>query len=181
MEQSERLLFDAAFVSIMESMPEPQRPQLAARWKALGIDLNKMLPGYPFAVWCKAIEEAASLLEGTREERMRKLGHGLVDRFSQSFMGRALAPLARLHGVRRSLERSPMTFRQTNNYMQAKVERVEPHHVKIRVNEVSPIPDLLAGSIEAMVLFTGGHRPQVQFEQGAVDTLYEVRWEDAAS
>ncbi len=74
-----------------------------------------------------------------------------------------------------------MTFRQTNNSMQARVELVEPHHVKIRVNEVSPIPDLLAGSIEAMVLFTGGFEPRVQFEQGAVDTLYEVRWADAAS
>jgi len=32
------------------------------------------------------------------------------------------------------------------------------------------------GSIEAMVLFTGGHQPEVHFEQGAVDTMYEVRW-----
>lgn len=41
---------NAAFVSIMESMPEAVRPQLTARWKALGVDMNRLLPGYPFAL-----------------------------------------------------------------------------------------------------------------------------------
>lgn len=176
MQQPERLLFDTAFVSVMKSMPDAVRPQLAERWKALGVDLNKMLPGYAFELWCKCIDEAASFLEGTRSARLRQLGRSLVSGFSESFMGRAIAPLARIHGTQRSLERSPTLFSQTNNYMQAKVELNEPKHVKIRVNEVSPIPDLLAGSIEEMVLFTGGKEPKVVFEQGAMDTVYDVRW-----
>jgi uncharacterized protein (TIGR02265 family) len=176
MQQPERLLFDTAFVSIMKSMPDNARLLLTARWKALGVDLSKMLPGYPFELWCRCIEEAATFLQGTRAERHRQLGRSLVSNFSESFMGRAIAPLARLHGTQRSLERAPTLFSQTNNYMQAKVELNEPKHVKIRVNEVSPIPDLLAGSIEEMVLFTGGQEPKVVFEQGAMDTVYDVRW-----
>lgn len=176
MQQPERLLFDTAFVSVMKSMPDAVRPQLTERWKALGVDMNKMLPGYPFALWCRCIDEAASFLEGTRSERIRQLGRSLVSGFSESFMGRAIAPLARMHGTQRSLERAPTLFRQTNNYMQPKVELAEPRHVKIRVNEVSPIPDLLAGAIEEVIVFTGGKKPQVVFEQGTVDTVYDVRW-----
>ena len=130
----------------------------------------------PFELWCRCIEEAASFLEGTRSERIRQMGRSLVTGFSESFMGRAIAPLARMHGPQRSLERAPTLFRQTNNYMQPKVDLAEPRHVQIRVNEVSPIPDLLAGAIEAVILFTGGKEPKVVFEQGTIDTLYDVRW-----
>lgn len=174
---SERIIFEVSFRSLFDSLPDALQPQVARTWKSLGVDVERLLPGYPIETWWKAVEAAASFLDGPPPERLRRLGRGLTDRFSQSLLGKATAPLARLMGPRRSLLRSPITFRSGNNYLQTTVELDEPQRVRLRVNDVSPVSDLLAGSIEGMVTFTGGVRPQVEVERSATSTAYDVRWE----
>ncbi|MDP1829533.1 MAG: DUF2378 family protein [Archangium sp.] len=174
---SERLIFEVSFRSLFDSLPQPEQTRVATAWKALGVDVTRLLPGYPAETWWRAVEKAAEGLAGTPEQRLRHLGRGLTDGFSRTLLGRATAPLARLTGTRRTLVRSPITFRSGNNYLQTVVEVEEPLRVRLRVNEVSPITDLLAGSIEGVVVFSGGFRPQVEVVRGETDTIYDVRWE----
>ncbi len=178
---SERIIFQTSFTQLLEAVPEPLQPQVASGWKALGVDIDRPLPGYPVETWWRAVELAANALEGAPAERLRRLGRGLTDRFSLSLLGRAVGPLARLTGTRRSLLRSPITFRSGNNYLQTVIEVDEPQRVKLRVNDASPIPELLAGSIEGLVTYTGGLRPRVDIERGVVDTAFDIRWETKKS
>jgi uncharacterized protein (TIGR02265 family) len=173
----ERIIFELSFKSLFNSLPEALQPEVARRWKTLGVDLDKLLPGYPVQTWWQAVQLVAGLLEGSPSERLRSLGRTLTEGFTQSRMGRATAPLARLMGTRRTLLRSPITFRSGNNYLQSVIELADDQRVKLRVNDVSPIADLLAGSIEALVTFTGGFHPEVEITVGADETAYDIRWE----
>jgi uncharacterized protein (TIGR02265 family) len=179
-QQQERLVFEVSFKSVYDWIPEAGKPTVEREWRELGIDVKRLLPGYPVEKWWRAVEAATTVLEGTRRERLRQVGRGLAERFSQTFMGRALAPLARLTGPRRSLVRSPITFRSGNNFVTSLVEVNEEFNVRLRVNDISPICEMFAGSIEGLVLFTGGHAPEVEFVHDGTDTLYTVRWSAAA-
>jgi uncharacterized protein (TIGR02265 family) len=178
---TERLVFEGSVRALFETLPAGAQPGVAAAWKALGIDVGRLLPGYPVALWWRAVEHASAALEaGTREERLRRLGRGLTERFSLSAIGRATAPLARLMGPRRSLVRSGITFRTGNNYLETTIELDQPLHVRLRVNEVSAVAELFAGSIEALVTFSGGVNPVVTIEAGATETVFDVRWAAAS-
>lgn len=173
---SERLVFDTSVRSLFEAVPETAQASVAAEWKALGIDIHKLVPGYDVSLWWKAVECAARFFEGTPKDRLRNLGRGLTQRFTHSAIGRAAGPLGRLTGPQRSLRRAGNTFRSGNNYLRVDVEVDEPGHMRLRINEASPVGELLAGSIEEMVLYTGGLDPEVDLELRGDHTLYDVRW-----
>ncbi len=178
---TERLVFEGSVRALFETLPLAAQPGVAAAWKALGIDMAKLLPGYPVEVWWRAVEHAATVLDtGSRDERLRRLGRGLTERFAQSVIGRATAPLARLMGARRSLVRSGITFRTGNNYLDTVIDLEEPSHVRLRVNEVSSVSELFAGSIESLVTFSGGFRPVVTIERLQAETIFDVRWSESA-
>lgn len=164
-----------SFQSILDWLPPDLRPTLEREWQALGIDTRRMLPGYPVAVWWRAVEATTALLEGSRRERLRDLGRGLAEHYARSVMGRALAPFARLIGTRRTLMRSAV-FRSANNFVETVVEHDVPGELRLRVNDVSPISDMFAGSLEGLVTFTGGRDPQVEYIEGTTETVYTVRW-----
>jgi uncharacterized protein (TIGR02265 family) len=172
----ERLVFEVSFKSVFDWLDEAHRPAVEAEWKAIGVDVKRLLPAYPVASWWRAIEIVASKLEGSRRERLRQIGRGLAEGYSKTFIGKAVLPLARLIGTRRSLLRSPINFRSGNNFVNVTIELDEPFHMKLRVNDVSPITDMFAGSIEGLVTVTGGSAPQVDFVVQGTDTVYDVRW-----
>lgn len=173
---AERLVFEVSFRSVFDWLDEAHRPAVEAEWKAIGVDLKRLLPAYPVATWWRAVEIAASKLEGSRRERLRQVGRGLAEGFSRTFIGKAVLPLARLIGPRRTLRRAPINFRSGNNFIDAVIDLDEPFHIRLRVNDVSAISEMFAGSIEGMVLVTGGSNPQVEFIEQGTDTIYDVRW-----
>jgi uncharacterized protein (TIGR02265 family) len=172
----ERLVFEVSFRSVLEWLAPEHQPAVEAEWRAIGVDLKKSLPAYPVATWWRAIEIVASKLEGSRRDRLRQIGRGLAEGYSKTFIGKAVLPLARLIGTRRSLLRAPINFRAGNNFVDVVIELDEPFHMKLRVNDVNSITDMFAGSLEGLVTVTGGSNPQVEFVQQGTDTIYDVRW-----
>lgn len=172
----QRIIFDASFRSLVEALDPADREMVVNRWRELGIDTARPLPGYPAEKWVKALEVAVERLDGSPSERLRSLGRGMTRVWSESLIGRATAPLARLTGTRRTLLRSPITFRSGNNFLQVTIERDEPNEVQLRTNDSGPGAELLAGSIEELVLFTGGRSPQVTLQSMDGETRYVVRW-----
>jgi uncharacterized protein (TIGR02265 family) len=172
----ERLVFEVSFRSVFDWLAPEHQPAVEAEWKAIGVDQRKLLPAYPVASWWKAIEIVASKFEGSRRDRLRKIGRGLAEGYGNTFIGKAVLPLARLIGPRRTLLRAGINFRAGNNFVEATIDLDEPFHIKIRVNDVSTISEMFAGSIEGMVTITGGSNPQVEFIEQGSDTIYDVRW-----
>lgn len=175
--KEERLIFDSSVRQLFDSLPQAVSSIVAGEWQALGLEIDRLLPGYPVDVWWAAIDSAAAHFEGDRTARLRLLGRGLTQRFSHSVLGKAVGPLGRLTGTRRALLRSPITFRSGNNYLTTVVEIDEPQRVRLRINEASPVAELLAGSIEEMVTYTGGKQVQVVVTIEAKETLYDVSWQ----
>jgi uncharacterized protein (TIGR02265 family) len=171
-----RLIFEPTVRQLFESLTPGVAASVALEWRELGIDLAGLLPSYPVEQWWLAVARAAAHLEGDSTERLRQLGRGLTVRFTQSFLGKAAGPLGRLIGPRRSLQRSQVSFRAGNNYLLTEVVLDEPKHVRLRTNEATPVAELLAGSIEEMVMYTGGRQVQVSVTLEPAHTIYDIRW-----
>lgn len=174
---SERIVFDRSVREVLAAVPEARRAEVAAEWKLLGIDVERLLPGYSLDVWKSAVERAAARLEGAPREQLRALGRGLTRNFTESAFGRAVAAFGRLSGPLRTLRRAPSLFRAGNNYLETTLELEAQGHVRLRVNEVSSIGEMLAGSIEELVTYTGGKNPRVALSQAASHSLYDVTWD----
>jgi uncharacterized protein (TIGR02265 family) len=172
----ERLVFQIAVKSLFDSLAKTAQPAVAAQWKALGIDIDRLLPAYPLETWWKAIEVAAAQGTGEPVARLRSLGLRLVERYADSLMGRATLPLVRVLGPKRSLLRSQTTFRSGNNYLEVESEVLEPCCVRLTVNENSINSQLIAGSFEGLVRYAGAKDPEVTLRLEPNRTVYEVRW-----
>lgn len=174
----ERLVFQVAVKSMFDSLARPAQPGVAAQWKALGIDVDRLLPAYPLETWWKAIEVAAAQGTGDRTARLRSLGRGLVESYADSFLGRAIVPLLRVLGPKRSLLRSQTSFRPGNNYLRLQCEVLGERCVRLTTNENSINSELVAGSLEGMVVYSGGASPNVSLRLEPGKSVYEVRWAD---
>ncbi|MFZ5441424.1 MAG: DUF2378 family protein [Myxococcota bacterium] len=174
---TERIVFDRSAREIIAAVPEAQRAAVIAEWKRLGIDLDRLLPGYPLPVWYPAVQRAAACFDGSPREQLRTLGRGLTRSFTESTFGKAVAAFGRLAGPLRTLRRAPSLFRSGNNYLETTLEHEAAGDVRLRVNEVSPIGELLAGSIEELVTYTGGRNPRVELTQGTESSVYGVKWD----
>jgi len=171
-----RLMLAHSVTQLFESLSPEVAALVAVEWRDLGIDVAALLPSYPIEQWREAVVCAAAHLDGDPAARLRELGRGLFVRFTQSFLGKAAGPLGRLIGTRRSLLSSSSTFGSGNNYLTTEVELDEPTHVRLRANEVMPLAELLAGSIEGLVTYTGGKQAEVGVTLESAHTLYDIRW-----
>src|SRR5258706_9528544 len=107
----EKLVFENAIEGLfVRGLGNKVTPGLRAELVTLGIDLSKKLPpAVSREAWYKALAAAARhcfpSLE--REAALRAVGVVLMKGVEETFFGRAMAPMVRLLGTRRLLERVP--------------------------------------------------------------------------
>jgi uncharacterized protein (TIGR02265 family) len=76
---------------------------------------------------------------------LRELGEAQVDAFARTRVGRAAFSFMRMVGVRRSIGQLTRSWRNANNFVQARSREVAPNTFEVWVNEVGRQPESIQG------------------------------------
>ena len=156
-------------------------PELKAQFAALGFDLARPDPAYPYEAWVKALElTLRELYPGESEERATYLlGRALFDSYGTTMIGRALMQMLKVLGPRRALHRMARNLRTTNNYSDTRLTEHGDRHAELWINKAR-FPEYFRGLISEGLEFTGAREVQVTVKaRGAPpdeSIVFEVRW-----
>ncbi|MEW5739795.1 MAG: DUF2378 family protein [Myxococcota bacterium] len=125
-------------------------PEVAALLREEGIDVDKVLPGYPVKQVVKACHRILPVVFPTLKERdaMAELGALSTRGYNQTLLGKAAIGFLKLIGTRRALENLNKTLRAGNNYLVTQFTALDANKAKIRLSDASGIPDFYRGLFE---------------------------------
>jgi uncharacterized protein (TIGR02265 family) len=127
---------------VVRGLPGGASPELKAKLRAVGVDLDKpLLPAYPRETWARCIALCAEAMYPgePRESAWQRLGERMIDGYQETFIGRAMFATLKLLGPRRMLSRTQRTFRSANNYTEVRLNEVGPTQVDVWINEVDDV------------------------------------------
>ena len=159
-------------------------PSIEAHLREVGLDLSKPLdPAYPFRIFDDALEIVATQGMPHLEKRaaLRRIGEMQVDSFTQTFLGKATFQFLKLLSRERFLQRMTKSWRQANNFVEARLETQPDGSITVRINDVGRFPEVIEGVLDAGFK-AAGHATTI--ETGARDGLsceYRVRFPPPAS
>jgi uncharacterized protein (TIGR02265 family) len=145
-----------------------------------GLILSKLEPAYPLVVWKRCLAATVSVLypQLAPDQAYRQLGELFMSGFLETFVGRAMLPLLRLLGPRRSLERLTRSLRSGNNFSQTRVEFAEPNRGSVWLNDDFGHPSFVIGIMERGLHLTGTPSFRLKLlSQAETGALFEFRFE----
>nr|WP_228530592.1 MULTISPECIES: DUF2378 family protein [Myxococcaceae] len=179
----EQLIFPQTVEGLfVRGLASKMSPELKGRLREEGLDLERPLAaGYPaerFARWVRIASEV--LYPGLPEEQaLRRVGRHFFSGYMDTLMGKALAPLMRVLGPRRTLERMERNFRSGSNYIAVRTEAAGPTEMVLHFNDVHRIPGYFAGVIEQGAEVTGAKGTIVEvLPAPAPGCALRVRWRE---
>ncbi|WP_163997855.1 DUF2378 family protein [Pyxidicoccus caerfyrddinensis] len=183
---NERVIFGNTVDSLYRrTLDADLAPELRARLKALGMDLDApLLAAYPHPVWVRCLDEVGRTLHPDLplDEARRRLARRMIEGYAQTLMGAAVLAMARVLGPMRSLSRMTHNFRSGNNFTETRLTVVGPASADLWFNE----PEVTEGFVEG-VLEEGLHRIGVQGltlardRHGPESCTYRVQWDDSSA
>jgi uncharacterized protein (TIGR02265 family) len=165
---------------LRDAFGDKMTPALQLKIKAVGIDLSKPLdPAYPLAIVEDAIElvahEAFPALP--RPQALVKLGRLQIEAFSRTLIGRATIPVFKVlvRDDLRSLKWIARGFRQANNYVETRVERVGEGHYRLWFNDAGRLPEVIQGILEGGSAMVGSGFEVRIAERKGLECWFEVK------
>jgi uncharacterized protein (TIGR02265 family) len=152
-------------------------PPVAAQLKELGIDLAGKPREVPHLQWKEALVIAASLFEGTDDQRFRQIGQSVLRHYEETVMGRAVVAVMRILGPTRIFHRVNQTLRSANNYIVAEFTPAGERAWDGIVNECNGNPHYIAGVLEQGLIISGAKEVDVavrNFDGHAA--MFSIRW-----
>ncbi|OJH34801.1 DUF2378 family protein [Cystobacter ferrugineus] len=125
----------------------------------VGVDLSRpLLPAYSSETWARALRIAAadSFPGQPPEVSWCRLGQEVINGLVHTLVGNAMVSVASLLGPLRFLRRLNPTLRNTDNYVESRVEELGPTSCEVWINEVMEQPAYHQGMLEALVALAGG-------------------------
>ncbi len=178
---AEKLVFETSLDGLFHrALAGKVTPALRVELKALGIDVGrKMPPAVSRETWYRALDASARHCFPDLDLRaaLRELGVALMKGVEETFFGRSMAPVVRMLGPRRLLERVPKNMRSSNNFAVGSVVQLEPRVVQLDVTDVGDAPEVMQGSLEEIVRWAGAATVDVSFTfESPPSARYTVRW-----
>lgn len=179
---SQQLWFSQVIEGIfIKGLGDRLTPELRAELQALGIDLNRLGPGYPVPVVQQALRATHRHIypELSEADAFRELGISSVRGYLDTFVGKAVLGVVKLIGVKRSLMRLHLTLSGGNNYLQSTPAVIGPTCIEITLNDVSDMPTFWEG-----VLFGGAqvaHAKNLRMTmvpRDAPSCAFRVEWDE---
>lgn len=173
----EHLVFTNAFEALARVVRERQ-PGLAEALLAMGVDLDRLQPAYPRAVWRQATLHIGRSLfpELAPQIADYRLGRCFMEAYGQTVLGRALFSMLKVIGPARVFPRVAASFRTANNYTEAKVTQHAPNDFELWLNEIDA-PYINQGIMQVALEVTGAKRCSVDVvRRDAEGTTYRCRW-----
>jgi len=161
-------------------LQEKVTPSLRAELKALGIDLGKKLPpAVTRETWYRALGLCAGACFPSlqRGAALRELGVVLMKGVEETLFGRTMAPVVRMLGPRRLLERVPKNMKSSNNFAEGTVTHLGERELQLDVNDVGDAPEVMQGSLEEIARWAGAKTVEVAFTFDRPPAArFTVRW-----
>jgi len=156
----------------------PPEPAFHADLKAVGVDVEKLLPQYPLTVWLEAVAVARRhFFPGhTVQQADWQLGRLFTQGFLNTMVGRALGVMLPMLGPARQLDRVERNFALARPDVRITVQVVGESERLLLFKDVAPMADFSGGVIEA-----GQERAQARAEvtvedRQATSYVLRVRW-----
>lgn len=178
---ADKLVFDASIEGLyVRALAGRITPELKAELRTLGLDLGKKLPpAIDRDLWYRCIDVTAKHLFPDRplDAAHREMGKRLIEGLEHTLLGKALAPVVRMLGVKRVLRRVPHNMKTANNFATAKLTELDEHSVAFDVDDIGTAPGLMTGSLEGVVLWAGGRTVEVDARVTTPPAArFVVRW-----
>ncbi|MEW5741358.1 MAG: DUF2378 family protein [Myxococcota bacterium] len=179
---SEKLWFQQSIEGLfVRGVGELMTPALRDQLRALGLELDRLQPGYPADLVSKSIRVTAAELFPTlpEPEALREIGALFMRGYTETLIGRAMVQLMRVLGPRRTLERMQRNFRTGANYIETRFRSLGPGRVELWFNDVSGIPDFYAGVMTAGGRQTGARNVRVACSPATdASCTFLVEWDE---
>jgi uncharacterized protein (TIGR02265 family) len=156
----------------------PPEPSFHADLKAVGVDVERLLPRYPIKVWLDAIAVARRhFFPGhTQQQADWQLGRLFTQGFLDTLIGRAVGAVLPMLGPARMLERSQRNISVGRPDIRVTIQVVGETERCLLFEDAEPLPDFGAGCTEAG-LERGRAKAQVTVEdRQATSYVLRVRW-----
>lgn len=174
----EKLIFAQTFEGLLRSLGGKVTPQLTEGLRLRGLNLSAaLLPAYPLSVWVEVLSFVATQQPGMGlDEAVAAVGREFMDGYAQTLVGRAMVPMMRLIGPRRTLERVTRQFRTGNNFSETRLNQVSPTEFTLWVNEVQ-LTGWYIGILSRGLELAGGREVKVELlSREAGSGTFRVRW-----
>ncbi|MDP3231653.1 MAG: DUF2378 family protein [Myxococcales bacterium] len=167
------VVFGNSVESLVRVLGPALDEKVRQKFLALGIDLFKPNPAYPYELWVEALQLAMDLLWPgvARDVATWRMGRAIFESYGQTVMGKALMALVKVLGPKRALDRMSRNLRTTNNYSETRLTEVGPNRYELWVNRVA-FPHYFRGLLEAGLEFGGA--TEVKVEVGSVSATEGV-------
>jgi len=125
-------------------------PDIASALREEGINVDKLLPGYPVAQVVKACRRVTPLLwpQLSEADALAQLGALSTRGYNETLIGKAALALLKLLGIRRALEKLNGTLSAGNNYLKTSFAALSANSAKLTLSDASGIPDFYRGLFE---------------------------------
>lgn len=196
MSPAEPVVFSATVDGIQRAFGARISPELRAQVRSLGLDLDARQVAWPVDTFLPAFLALAEGLipgdEASRPERLRQFGREVTDAYAHTAIGMATFTMARVIGVRRSLQRAGRNIRTTGNYLDAEALLVDTTEVQLVTRVLPEFQRFVQPAWRVMELYRVGviegflgqlqaKEPRVDVlarEGSGVETTYRVTWKD---
>lgn len=174
----EKLVYKPVFEAFFDGLGDRATPAFRDELKALGLSREKLLPGYPYDTWEKAVLAGAKLFADLAQEHAigevgRRMCLATID---ASPVGKTLLPLLKLMGVVRALKRV-YSKSTSENYNVVTFGPETPKSLVMHMSYVGRIPDMARGSILGMGQAMGIPLRAKTIEFTAPKATYLIEWD----
>ena len=130
---TERIVFGSSVEGQLRALGPEISPEVKSQLINLGVNPDKILPGYSVPVYAKLIDFVGAQrfpeLEGT--ERDRALGREFIIGFGNTLVGKATLAMGKVLGPMRATLRLTRTMRSVNNYSVSEAIPINSNSVNV--------------------------------------------------
>jgi uncharacterized protein (TIGR02265 family) len=176
---SERLVFKPAVQALLiNGLADCMTPEVRGQLHALGFDFDKLLPGYPYPLWERAIDLVTTTLfpDLERPEAQSELGRRLAIASAEANpVSKRLLPLMRLMGVSRAVKRA-LSHTTEVNFNVVSFSDESAGSLTVHMSDVGAIPHFARGSIIGLGELLGTPLRAQLLRFDAPQATYVVEW-----
>ncbi|MBF5042567.1 DUF2378 family protein [Aggregicoccus sp. 17bor-14] len=165
------------FEGLFEHVLQPDGAFREALRRA-GYDAADPRESYPLGVWREALRVARAHAHPqlTEAQAYRELGRQVIQGLSHTLVGRVFALAAPMLGPARCVAKMPTYLRSSREDVRVHVRALELRLWEVEVHDPDPLPEFVAGSVEAVLRLTRV-LPRVEVElQSASAYVLRVSW-----
>lgn len=154
----QKLIFKPVMEALfVQGVSDRATPAYRARLTKLGINVEKLLPGYDYAVFEAGIIESVSLFpELSREKALYELGRRMVTaNIDANPVGKSLMPVLKLLGLTRALKRT-LARRGNENFNVVSFGAESPTSLEVLMSFVGMVPEFAQGTLHGLAVALGG-------------------------